>query len=131
MLLLAPVFILLPAVIFFTRSFGPHDPLEPASHLEVAGSALHHSVSNGTHYLAIVGTLRNYGSTTVKNPHFAVRFLNAQGEHIDSVAESDYDLIIPPGAELPFRIRGPAQQPESDYSTYEITITGASEARLF
>ena len=132
MFVAVPLLILLPAVLFFTRSLGPGDPSEIAPHLVITDSALHHSIkSGGTHYVAIVGTIRNGGSTTVKNPHFSVRFLNAQGQLIDSLAESDYDLIISPSAELTFRIRGPAQQPESEYSAYEIIVTGASEARLF
>lgn len=73
--------------------------------------------------------LRNSGSKTAKSPHFSVRFFDAQGELIDSLPDSSYNLLIPPGREVSFRIRGPAHRSEREYASYELELTGASVAR--
>jgi hypothetical protein len=68
---------------------------------------------------------------SIDGPHFAVRFLNADGELIDAHSGSDHSLIVAPGKEQAFTLYGYALEPESAYADHEIEVTGAARARVF
>lgn len=108
-----------------------HDPEPGLEQLVISESEMRYSSSASGNSISVVGKLRNAGNTSLENPHFEVRFFNADGKLIDSLASAPYDLIIPAKSEVSFRARGAADRPAREYAKHEIRLTGVSRVRLF
>ena len=118
-----PIFVFLGVTVFWIPG-GVSSVRPELADFEITESTLHYSDCCGSnHYLAIVGRIRNNGSIAAKAPHFEARFYGAGGELIDSLATDSYDLVISPRTEATFRVRGPAQHPESAYETHDVRVT--------
>ena len=99
--------------------------------IEIVESDLHHGDETcaGGHYLAVIGHLKNTSSEPIATPHFVVSFLGADGELIDSFASDSYDLVVPPGEQVSFRVRDRAHHPATSYHDYTIRVTAVRRPR--
>jgi len=106
-------------------------PAPSPSAIEIVESTLHHgdeTCSSG-HYIAVIGLLKNTSSQPLASPHFVVSFLGADGSLIDSFASDSYDLVVPPGEQVSFRVREPAHHPATSYADYTIEVTAVRRPR--
>jgi hypothetical protein len=58
-----------------------------------------------------------------------VQYFNKEGKMIDTCTREDYSEIILAGATQAFKVRGLADKPASQYSTQNVFIRSAKDAR--
>jgi hypothetical protein len=79
--------------------------------------------------ISVVGTLRNNGDIPVKDIFVEVRYFDAAGMLIDTEGAEQYSLVIPPAAEVAFRVRSQPARARADYASHRVTIVTARDAR--
>lgn len=81
----------------------------------------------GALQVTTVGLLDNTGERDWKEPHFEVRYFDAQGELIDTVSSKDYAMVVPAGGETAFRVKAAAAVPEESYASHEVIVKHATD----
>ena len=87
----------------------------PAESIAILESRVHYGVERDTPYVSCIGTLSNTTDTVWEDLHFEVRFLDGNGELIDTLSDSDYSLVVQPHSEATFRVRGRADKPANKH----------------
>jgi hypothetical protein len=121
--------------IFALIVFGParavfRSPPSPAA-LSVVESTHHASGVGAGAQLSVVGLLRNADPDAVGGVHLEVRFFDAEGRLVDSLAASDRALVVPGRGEASFRALGPAAREPGAYARHEVRVTRVAWAAAF
>jgi hypothetical protein len=77
--------------------------------------------------ISVIGTIRNNSDVPWKDLYLEVRYFDSAGTMVDTQSAEQYDLLIPAGGEVAFRVRGPAIRAEQDYVSHKVTIVGAKD----
>ncbi len=77
--------------------------------------------------VSTVGTIKNESGVSWENFKIEVRYLNKDGNLIDTISNSSYGLVSHPNEKTAFRVKGSAAQPESEYVSVEVIIKQARE----
>lgn len=76
--------------------------------------------------LATLVSLKNTSATCLDNVVLEVRYFGADKQLIDSATESFFDIVVPPGKTVAFRMDSTPLHPLNDYATQEVTVISAS-----
>lgn len=74
------------------------------------------------------GQLRNDSPNGWKDVELEVRYFNKQGRNIDTQTTTLF-ATVPPGEAHAFRLRGPADKPESFYARHKVLVRWARDAQ--
>ena len=77
--------------------------------------------------ISVIGTIRNNSNVPWKDLYIEVRYSDSTGNMVDAESAEQYSLLIPPGGEVAFRVRGPAIRPERDYVNHKVAIVSAKD----
>lgn len=110
-------------------SLGPGRSFEPHRHqLVVVSSERHWSSATNGNFISVIGQLRNDSPHAWKQIELEVQYFDAQGRLIDTRSDTLW-ATVPPGATHSFRVRGPADKPESAYASHHVRVNWAKDAR--
>jgi len=123
--------------IFWDRMFGPKKEFATyRDEITVVNSQLSQRIStsgcdsNVNMYVTVVGTLTNHSDIAWKDVGVEAQFLDKSGRQFDAItvnADEYRGVTILPHGEAAFKIEGRAARPESDYSTYKVTVRWAKD----
>lgn len=106
------------------RDFGPYKAQIVPFALE-----MHFSMATNGNYISTMGHLRNDSPYAWKEIQLEVQYFNKDGKLIDLRSESRYGDTLPAGATHGFRVRGPADKPESQYVSQKVFVRSAKDSR--
>jgi len=86
-------------------------------------------VTTNGNYISTIGQIRNGSPYAWKDVYVEVQYFNKEGKMIDTCTREDYGEIIFAGDTQAFKVRGPADKPESEYSTQKVFIRSAKDSR--
>jgi len=123
--------------IFYERMFGPKEEFATyRDEITVVNSQFSQRIStsgcdsNVNVYVTVVGTLTNRSNITWKDIGVEAQFLDKSGKQFDAItvnADGYRGATVLPHGEAAFKIEGRAARPESDYSTYKVTVRWAKD----
>jgi len=101
----------------------------PLASVSIDQPRMFYSEGNSAPTVSVLGFLSNTNPFPVGDPHFEVRFFDADGDLVDTLSSSESALVIPPRSEAAFRVSGPALREQSEYSRFDIRLTQIARAR--
>jgi hypothetical protein len=81
--------------------------------------------------LVVMGTFKNETDITWKDLHIEVTYFDRSGALIDTGQDYDYSFLVSAKAETPFKISMKREFPADKYSTYNVRILAAKDAKSF
>jgi len=81
----------------------------------------------GALQVTTVGMLDNTGERDWKQPHFEVRYFDAEGALIDTVSSKDYAMVVPAGGETAFRVKAAAAVARETYASHLVIVKHATD----
>jgi hypothetical protein len=106
-------------------------PTEVTKQLTVVDSSIRFVAQGDCVFVSTVGTLRNESTdVAVEDIYVQVRYLDGDGELIDAQGAKQYGLVLLPGAEVAFSVRGRASSEQSEYASHRATVVSAEQARF-
>jgi len=123
---------LIPITIFMiyasSRMFGNKAEFGKYQHLIVVqDSRLHYQKEGDTSSISTIGTIKNNSDKKWKEVYLEVQYFNESGALIDTQADKDWSLVLPPNSETAFRVRQQADKPASEYKTHKVFVKDAEE----
>ncbi len=79
--------------------------------------------------ISVVGTIRNNSEVAWEDVYLEAQYFDAGGKMIDANGAQQYGLLIPPHGEVAFRVRGPADRTEQEYTSHKVFVRSARDAR--
>ncbi len=132
----AAVFLYLIFLLMFGTMF--HDILEEGESYENYKDALVISESKLTFgerrdgpTVVVVGAIRNQSDVNWEGIHLQVNCYNSENELFDTEQDSDYSLLVPAGATIPFKVSFVREFPEAEYARHEVTAIHAEDENRF
>ena len=95
----------------------------------IVDSQMHFGATTNGNYVSAIGQIRNDSPYGWKELQLEVRYYNKEGQMIDTRTEARFGDTLPTGATHAFRVRGPADKPESQYASHKIFVRSAKDAR--
>lgn len=113
-------------------AFQPNaSPAEVLEHLTVVESSIRFTAQGECDFVSTVGTIRNQSTDiAAEDVYVEVRYFDADGVLIDAEGAKQYGLILLPGTEAAFSVRGRASSERSDYASHQVRVVSAEQARL-
>jgi hypothetical protein len=109
--------------------FGPGRDFEPfQNQIKIINSEMHFSQTTNGNFISTIGQIRNDSSYAWKDLQLEVQYFDKDAHMIDTRTEDHYGEIIPAGATQAFRLRGPADKPESAYSIQKVFVRSAKDS---
>lgn len=106
-------------------------PAEVVEQLMVADSSVRFTEQGECAFVSTVGTLRNESAdVAAEDIYVEVRYFDADGALIDAEGAEQYGLVLLPGSEAAFSVRGRASSEQSDYASHRVTVMSAEQARF-
>jgi len=106
-------------------------PSEVLKQLTVVHSSVRFSEQGECAFVSTVGTLRNESTgIAAKDVYLEVRYFDADGVLIDAEGAEQYGLVLLPGAEAAFSVRGRASSDRTDYASHQVGLVSAEQARF-
>jgi hypothetical protein len=127
------IWIIMMVVIFsvlFLRTgfFGKKNFQDYASSLVITDSKLNYGSDSCGSFISVIGRIKNNSDVTWEHIHFEVQFYNSDKKLIDTISDSNYDLVVLPHSESAFKARGKADNNKDAYQNYKILIKKAKES---
>ncbi len=117
-------------MIFIGNIFSPgRNFSEFQNQLTITDAEMHFSQNTNGNFISTVGQIKNSSPYAWKDLQIEVQYYNKNGHMIDTRTEDRYSEIISAGSTEAFRIRGPADKTESEYSTQKKFLRSAKDAR--
>lgn len=117
-------------IYFLGSTFGPGRDFERfQNQITIISPEMHFSQMTNGNFISTIGQIRNGSPYAWKDLQLEVQYFDKDGRMIDTRTEDRYMEIIPAGATQAFRIRGPADKPESAYSTQKVFVRSAKDSR--
>lgn len=118
--------------IWLGRIFSPGTDFEPfRDQIVVEGSNMHFGQATNGNFISAIGTLRNNSPYAWKEIQLEAQYYDNDGRLIDTRTESRYGNVLPPGASQGFRLRTPADKPQSTYASHKVFVRSAKDARTW
>ena len=121
--------------IFGAMSYDIFDKGEPFENhkndLVISESKLLFGEMNCGPTVVIVGTIRNKSHINWEDIHLQINCYNSEDVLFDTEQDSDYSLLVPAGASIPFKVSFPREFPEVEYARHEVAIIHAKEPGIF
>ena len=118
--------------IWIGRVFSPGREFEPfRDQIVIEGSAMHFGQMTNGNFVSAIGTLRNNSPYAWKQIRLEAQYYDKDGRLIDTRTESRYGDVLPPGATQGFRLRAPADKPQSAYTTHKVFVRSAEDVRTW
>ena len=112
----------------FQRKASPSEVLEQ---LAVVDSWIRFAEQGECGFVSTVGTLQNESTDiAAEDIYVEVRYFDADGALIDAEGAEQYGLVLLPGAEAAFSVRGRASSERADYASHQATVVSAEQARF-
>jgi hypothetical protein len=106
-------------------------PAEVIEQLAVVDSSVRFTDQGECGFVSTVGTLRNESTNVaVEDIYVEVRYFDVDGTLIDAEGAEQYGLVLLPGAEAAFSVRGRASSERLDYASHQVRVVSAEQARL-
>lgn len=106
-------------------------PAEVTKQLTVVDSSIRFTAQGDCVFVSTVGTLRNESTdVAAEDIYVEVRYFDGDGELIDAEGAKQYGLVLLPGAEAAFSVRGCASSEQSEYASHRGTVVSAEQARF-
>ncbi len=110
--------------------FGPGRDFEPfRGQILVENSNVHFGQGTNGNFISAIGTLRNASPYAWKEIQLEAQYYDSNGRLVDTRSESRFGDTLLPGTTNAFRIRGPADKPESAYVSHKVFVRSAKDAR--
>lgn len=81
---------------------------------------------DGPRIVTTLGTLKNESANPVDEVVIEVSYFDGKGKLVDTLSEAMYGLVIPPGEEVAFRVRGTAAAATEAYASQKVRVLTAS-----
>lgn len=112
-------------IIFYNAAYRYVDLKDIPNALQVEVESIDYNSGMAGNYVACLGTISNASEYQWSRLRFEVRFLDSNGQLIDTFSKVDSELLIPASGKSTFRVRGEAQGPEPKYSSCNIRVLDA------
>ena len=114
----------------FTVSFAcppdVHQAVPAAeSALSVKSASMEVEQDGAERRIAVFGVIKNSGEVCFNAVEVEIKFFNAKGEVIDTVVETLYGEIVPPGQDMSFRVLNSAARHKDSYDSLNVKIVDA------
>lgn len=117
-------------MIWLNLLFSPGRDFEKfKSQIVIVNSEMHYTQMTNGNFISTIGQIRNDSPYAWKDIQMEVQYINKDGKMIDTRTENCYGEIIPAGETQAFRIRGPADKPETEYSTQKVIVRSAKDSK--
>jgi len=118
------------AAAWMGQIFGPGRDFEPfREQIVVENSTMHFGQVTNGNFISAIGVLRNSSPYSWKEIQLEAQYYDNAGRLIDTRSESRFGDTLPSGGTNAFRIRGPADKPESAYVSHKVFVRSAKDAR--
>lgn len=108
----------------------PAGPLQAgAADLSVVDPRLERVQRGEATVLATLVSLKNTSAACLEDVVIEVRYFGADKQLIDTATESFFDIVVPPGKTVAFRLDSVPLHPLSDYVAQEVSVISASPPR--
>ncbi|MHC4397419.1 MAG: hypothetical protein ACYS1A_17400 [Planctomycetota bacterium] len=112
----------------FHDILGEGDPFENyRDALVISESKLTFGERNSGPTVVVVGAIQNQSDVNWEGIHLQVDCYNLENELFDTEQDSDYSLLVPAGAAIPFKVSFVREFPEAEYARHEVTAIHAED----
>ncbi len=101
--------------------------LEFEESIVITDSKMNYSDKEDCSFITCIGHIKNKSASTWEYLIFEVQYFNSSGELIDTITDKNYSLVLGPGAEASFRIRGKADKEREQYVNHKASIKWADK----
>ena len=77
--------------------------------------------------VVVVGAIQNQSDVNWERINLQVNCYNPENELFDTEQDADYDLLVPAGVTIPFKVSFLREFPETEYSRHEVTAVYAED----
>ena len=119
------VFVWVLFVWFIGNRFENNAIYDPKEVLTIADSSIKFKDASCGKQVVVLGRISNKGEEVLTDIVFDVEFYDQDGKLIDSVSDTEYDLVVPPGSTKSFKIKGSSGANEELYATHKIVVAKA------
>ena len=110
---------------FIGERFENNAIYDPKEVLVVSDSSIQFKDASCGKQVVVLGKVSNKGEQVLTDIVFDIEFYDESGKLIDSVSDTEYDLVIPPGSTKSFKIKGSSGASEDLYATHKIVVAKA------
>jgi len=97
--------------------------------LVIVDSNIHYGEKDTCSYITCIGHIKNNSSIPWEKIRFEIQYFNKDGELIDTVADKNYSVIVPPDTEVAFRVYDKAAREKEQYVKHNVIVRWADDAR--
>ena len=122
------IFLALPLLIcFYASACGSNEQpqSEAKSALQIVNPKVSTAKSGGPLLVTVIGELKNPTSQDFEDLVLEARLMDADGKVIDMLSESMYDMVVPAGEQIAFRLQGAAATTEASYAKAQVRVIRA------
>lgn len=94
----------------------------------VQDSKIHYAKEGDEGFISTIGTIKNNSDKKWNDLRIEVQYFNQSGALIDTRTDPVYSLVLLPNTEHAFRVREPADKPETEYASHKVFIRDARNA---
>jgi hypothetical protein len=125
-------YVLVSIMLDVPSAFQPNaSPTAVLEQLTVIDSSVRFTEQGECGFVSTVGTLRNESTDiAAEDIYVEVRYFDADGALIDAEGAEQYGLVLLPGAEAAFSVRGRGSSERSDYASHQVRLVSAEQARF-
>ncbi len=120
-------------IIFFSwfmgERFGNNAIYDPHETLIISESKIQFKDASCGKQVVLLGKITNNGEEVLTDIVFDIEFYDEAKKLIDSVSDTEYDLVIPPGSTKSFKVAGKSGANESQYASHKISVAKAEPDR--
>lgn len=121
-LFLTPLLVLLTSN---ASACADHDLPEASLSVQVAEASVTTTKNDGPLLVTVLGTLKNTTSNRIENLVLEAKLTDSSGKVIDVLSERVYDLVVPAGQQIAFRLQAPAAAGPNSYAGVEARVVSA------
>jgi ATP-dependent Zn protease len=104
---------------------GDHDLPNPSSSVQIVGTTVSTSKTDGTVFVTVLGSFKNITESKIDGLMVEAKLTDSRGKVIDVLSEPIYGLVVPAGQQVAFRLQGRAAAKEGAYAGVQVRVVSA------
>ena len=99
-----------------------YDPVEV---LSITESTFQFKEASCGEQVVVLGKITNSGENPLTDIVFDIEFFDESGKLVDTISDTEFDLVIPPGSKKSFKVIGKSGANENIYSSHKVSVAKA------
>ena len=112
-------------VFLIGNRFENNSIYDPTEVLSISESSMQFKDASCGQQVVVLATISNSGNEAYTDIVFDVEFFDESGKLVDTVSDTEFDLVVPPGSTKSFKVMGKSGSDEAHYTSHKITIAKA------